>query len=75
MDTHLSENFYRDGGLHPRFKLLRERVSRKNGWFVPVSTLLDDLLEVRGHREITDHERARLERRWLLFKIRVGGTS
>jgi len=50
-------------------------VSRKNGWFVPVSTLLDDLLEVRGHREITDHERARLERRWLLFKIRVGGTS
>jgi len=32
-----------------RFELLRERVSRKNGWFAPVSTLLNDLLEVRGH--------------------------
>ena len=30
-----------DGRLDPRFVQLMERLSAKNGWFVPVGTLLD----------------------------------
>ena len=51
------------------------RLSGKNGWFVPVSTLLDFLLEAKGPHEITDSERSALERRWLAHKIRLGGRS
>jgi hypothetical protein len=46
--------------------------TRKNGWFVPVATLLDHLLAVRGRHEISNAERRRLERKWLLEKLLVG---
>lgn len=42
MYTHFGEDhFYEDGHLNSGFKRLIERLSRKDGWFVPVSTLLD----------------------------------
>jgi hypothetical protein len=75
MYTHFGADFAPEGRLDSRFVRLMRRLSSKNGWFVPVTTLLDHLLELRGHHEITDPERARLERRWLLHKIRVGGES
>jgi hypothetical protein len=74
MYTHFGKGFYRDGRLDPRFQALMERLSRKNGWFVPVTQLLDYLLGVKGHHAITRGERARLERKWLLYKIRAGST-
>ena len=49
-----------------------ERLAKKNGWFVPTSTLLDHLLASGGGGEITDRERNRLERKWLLGKNRGG---
>jgi hypothetical protein len=51
------------------------RLSRLDGWFVPASTLLDHLLATKGHHELTDDERSRLERGWLVHKLRVGGRS
>jgi hypothetical protein len=75
MYTHLGDRFYYRGKLYPPFESLMKRLSRKNGWFVPVTTLLDYLLQVKGHHEITPRDRARLERKWLWHKIRVGGTS
>jgi hypothetical protein len=52
------------------------RLSRMNGWFVPVHVLLDYLrLAQSGERLLTDHQRTRLERRWLLHKIRTRGTT
>jgi hypothetical protein len=75
MYTHFAEGFYKDKSFNPRFKYLMKRLSRKNGWFVPVSTLLDYLLEVKGHHDISEWERKRLERKWLLYKISVGGTT
>jgi len=74
MYTHFSAGFYSDGRLHPRFESLMKRLARKNGWFVPVSILLDHLLSRRREAVITDPERASLERRWLLQKIFVGRT-
>jgi hypothetical protein len=72
MYTHLSSGFLREGRIDSRFQFLMERLSKKNGWFVPVSELLDFLLEVNGRHIITGSERWHLENRWLLHKMRVG---
>ncbi len=68
--THLGVWFYEDGKLDKRFRESMERLSKKNGWFVPVNTLLDYLMEKNGRHEITNSERSRLERGWLMDKIR-----
>jgi hypothetical protein len=75
MYTHFGSGFVRDGRVDPRFERLMTRLSDKRGWFVPVTTLLDFLLEAKGRHEITDRERSALERRWLVHKIRLGGRS
>ncbi|HEY3053333.1 MAG TPA: hypothetical protein VGK04_08095 [Thermoanaerobaculia bacterium] len=72
MYTHFGHGYYEDGKLNARFRSLVERLSRKNGWFVPVTTLLDFLAQKKSAAAITDQQRTRLERRWLLHKIRFG---
>jgi hypothetical protein len=72
MYVHFAKGFCEGGRLNPRFKLLVQRLSEKNGWFVPVATLLDYLRAQHGTHEITAAERRSLERRWLLEKILVG---
>jgi hypothetical protein len=74
MYTHFGHGYVENGQLHPRFKALMQRLSRKNGWFVPVSTLLDYLGRQRASLEITDAQRGSLERRWLWEKL-FRGTS
>ena len=75
MYTHFGFRFYRDGKLNPRFRELIERLSKKNGWFVPVSTLLDYLRNINGRYEIGTAERTRLERMWLRDQIRAKITN
>jgi hypothetical protein len=72
--THFGHGYVENGSLQPRFKQLMTRLSRKNGWFVPVSTLLDFLGSHRGDTTITDGQRRLLERRWLTGKL-LRGTS
>ena len=60
------------GKLDPQFERLMRRLAGKNGWFVPVATLLDYLLKINGQHDITPLERQRLESRWLLEKLLVG---
>jgi hypothetical protein len=72
--THFGHGYVENGKLHSRFKELMLRLSRKNGWFVPVSTLLDHLRRLRPEHTITDRQRQTLERRWLLGKL-LRGTS
>ena len=69
--THFACGFYEQGAIDPRFQELITRLSRKNGWFVPVATLLDYLLQQNGHHVITAAQRRRLERKWLLQKLVV----
>lgn len=73
MYTHFGHGFH-DGTLHPRFRELMTRLARRNGWFVPVSTLLDHLAgsQTLAERSITPAQRRSLERRWLLHKVRYG---
>lgn len=74
MYTHFGHGYVEHGGLNARFKALMTRLSRKNGWFVPVSTLLDYLRRQRDPVDISDREREALERRWLWEKL-FRGTS
>jgi hypothetical protein len=74
MYTHFASGFQAGRSLDPHFCSLMERLSRKNGWFVPVGTLLDYLREKQGHMVISRATRGALERQWLKFKL-LKGTS
>ena len=72
MYTHFGHGYVDKRTPHARFKELMTRLSRKNGWFVPVSTLLDYLRQQRRDITISDAQRTSLERRWLWEKVRRG---
>jgi len=74
MYTHFAKGFFSNGQLQPRFRALMERLAQKNGWFVPVATLLDFLAQRQPGRQISGVERRALERRWLWYKLRAGTT-
>jgi hypothetical protein len=63
-----------DGTLSPRFVDLMQRLSRKGGWFVPVSVLLDYVRAQQGVTDIEPPQRRQLETRWLWEKL-FRGTS
>jgi hypothetical protein len=69
MYTHLARGFLENGRISKRFRVLMERMSKLNGWFVPARTLLDFILQSRGNHVITQEERCELERRWIWHKI------
>jgi hypothetical protein len=72
--AHFAHGFHDSGAIDGHFRRLMEWLSRRNGWFVPVGTLLGFLEQQHGERVITRRQRATLERRWLALKLR-GGTS
>jgi hypothetical protein len=74
MYTHFGAGFVVDGRIDSGFEGLIRRLSAKAGWFVPVTTLLDFLLDANGGHVITAAERRSLERRWIARKLRVGRT-
>jgi len=74
MYTHFGHGYVRDGKLTPEFRRTMERLARKDGWFVPVSTLLDFLADKNGITTLTPQLRSRLETRWLWEKL-FRGTS
>ena len=72
--THFGHGFVEDGKLNRSFVRLMERLSRKNGWFVPVQKLLDHLAADRGLFVLDSRTRTRLEWSWLAQKV-FRGTS
>jgi len=72
MYTHFGLHFVRDGVLNQRFQMLMERLSRKNGWFVPVSTLLEYLESRNGPSVLTNAQRSSMEWNWLRRKLTKG---
>ena len=51
---------------------MMRRLSERNIWFVPVSTVLDHLLARPPDPVLTDRDRCQLERRFLYYEIRFG---
>ncbi len=73
--THFGHGYVEGESMNARFLELITRLSRKNGWFVPVATLLDYLADQHGGcTTISDRQRATLERRWLFEKLRRGSS-
>jgi hypothetical protein len=70
MYTHFVAGFHDGKRIDPRFEALMRRLAGKNGWFVPVRTLLDYLIETRGRVELGAADRRRLEWRWLRHKAK-----
>ena len=75
MYTHFGKKFVENGVLDARFVELTKRLAKKDGWFVPTSTLLDYIAKQRGGvHTLTKRERRKLERRWLIHKVRHGSS-
>jgi hypothetical protein len=62
--THLAKGFVADGVVVPETERLLRRLAGRPGWFVPVGTLLDWLIEqgVAGHLPATEWRR--MQWRW-----------
>jgi len=71
--THFACGFLENGSLNQKFKEIMEYLVKQDGWFVPVSTLLDHMLDhMLDHKKnsvISPSERAGLERRWIWEQI------
>jgi hypothetical protein len=72
MYTHFASGFVEDGRVNPRFRALLERLASSNGWFVPVTPLLDHIAAERGLATLAGGAKRALEWRWLRSKARVG---
>jgi hypothetical protein len=72
MYTHFGKGFFANGKLDPTFRVQCERLSKMNGWFAPVTPVLDHLRMSNENHVMSNNERMQLERRWLLHKFKVG---
>ncbi|HJS89964.1 MAG TPA: hypothetical protein VJ738_08385 [Steroidobacteraceae bacterium] len=73
--THFASGFQSGSQLQPRFVQLMRRLASKNGWFVPVSQILDHIEAQRGVVRLTAAARHGIEWRWIARKITVRGTE
>lgn len=72
MYTHFGLGYEHNGRLEPRFVELMTRLARRNGCFLPVHVLLDEIERQRGPLAISPKELRQLEQRWLWHKLRYG---
>jgi len=68
MYVHFACGFATEGVVNPRTEHLLRRLARRDGWFVPVSTLLDFLREERKTSIIPAAELLKMEQRWAFDK-------
>ena len=69
VSTHLGKGFARQGNLNSETKKILRYLAEKPGWFVPVSDILDYLLERRPDSTLGYFQRLRLEVRFVIDKI------
>ena len=69
--THFGKGFLREGRVHPGVVEVLTSLSRRPGWFPPVSTLLDHLVEGQGGVALLKgYPLFRLEALWFLHRFR-----
>lgn len=73
--THFAHDFVRSGGVDRLAARRLEMLASRNGWFVPVSTLLDYLRDQRADNGLSAAEWDRMQWRWAreLVRRRVKG--
>lgn len=67
--THFGKGFVKDGVLNPRTKQLLELLVKNNGYFAPVSSVLDHMGNCFGRQLLTPVEMFKLELRWFVDTI------
>lgn len=67
--THFGKAFVRNGKVDQTWAGLMRGLAAKSGWFVPVSQLLDYLLEQKRGERISHRERTYLSYRWMWERI------
>jgi hypothetical protein len=69
--VHFAARFTSNGQVDPEFRQRMEYIASKDGWFAPVSEVLDFLRrnEDRATRAISARRRGQIETRWLVSKI------
>lgn len=72
MYTHFANGFVEDGKVNSITRELLTKLSRRSGWFVPVSTLLDYLRTQQPRETRSWGERVNMELRWCLSKLFYG---
>jgi hypothetical protein len=70
VSTHFGKGFTEDGRVNPETAARFRYLADKAGWFVPVSDLLDRLLDAGRGRTLQPSEVLRLELRFLTDRIR-----
>lgn len=70
MYTHFGVDFVVDGALDPGFVNVMTALSRRNGWFAPVSDVLDFLSSQQQPSPFNASRRRRLEILWLVDRLR-----
>ena len=70
LSTHFGKGFVIDGRVEGRVERLLTRMARRDGWFAPVTEILDYLRSCGLVRPIADADRRRLEWRWFLHALR-----
>jgi len=70
LSTHFGKGFIRNGKLHPETARLMKQMSQRNGWFVPVKTVLDFLREQREPSALSFMGDISLELKWFIHVLR-----
>ena len=74
MYTHFADGFSQNGKISENFKKQMTKLSKREGWFVTVSTLLEFLKKENINYEIKPKQRRALEWKWLFDKLILGST-
>lgn len=69
VSTHLGKGFVRNGEVHAGARHALEYLSKRDGWFVPVSEMLDYLAHTRGIECLRGWRLFRLEALWFLHSL------
>ena len=69
LSTHFGKGFIRDGRVRPDVARALESLSRRPGWFVPVTPLLDHLARQRGIAELSGLRLFRMELLWFVHSL------
>ncbi len=72
--THFANGFVKDGKVNKETKDLLFELSKRNGWFVPVTVLLDYLKTQQSSETRSLYEQFNMELRWFLTKLFYGTT-
>jgi len=69
ISTHFGKGYLQEGKVHPRTRYLLKRISESNGWFAPVSEIMDYLSLQIPSCVIQKRGLFKLELKWFLHSL------